>query len=179
MPFEDTNPWARYFSHEAKEKAAKRKKAASKRKATVEYKLAKPKAILDFEAELVRTGCKPPAGGYDDRTANGLTNFMLDFLRHYGYYGARINIGGIYMADKGKYRESGSTKGVADVIACVRGHFCQFEVKAGKDRPRPDQLEQKQLTEFAGGSYEFIHNATEFVDILREILKKTYDLPIQ
>lgn len=174
MAFEDTNEWARYFSSLKEETAAKRRKSASKAKATRDYKAARPKAITDFEAELLRTGTKPPDGGYDDRTANGMTNFILDFLRHYGFYGARINIGGIMMAN-GKWRESGATKGVADIIACVRGHFCQFEVKAGRDRPRADQLEQQQLTQAAGGDYHFIHNATEFVDTLREILQRTYD----
>jgi len=171
MAFEDTNPWAAHFAEEAKRNAEKRQKAIRKAAETRAYKASRPKAITDFEAELLRTGCTIPQGGYDDRTANGLTAFIIDFLRHYGFYAARINIGGIWMAERGAYRESGSTKGVADVIACVQGHFCQFEVKAGKDRPRQDQLDQAEMTRFAGGHYEFIHNATDFVDKLREILQ--------
>lgn len=164
--YEDTNPWAAHFAQEKKKRQEQMAKAHAKAAATIKYKMTKPQCILDLEAMAAAKGSPKT---YDDRTANGLTEFILDYLKTYGCYGARINIGGIYLADKGKYRESGSTKGVADVIACIKGRFCQFEVKAGKDRPRQDQLEQQQLTRNAGGVYEFIHNASEFHAIVTSL----------
>lgn len=163
MAFEDTNPWAAYFAQEKEKRQAQMAKAQEKAAATRQYKSNKPQCIRYLEITSALNG-NPKV--YDDRTANGLTDFILDYLKAYGHYGARINIGGIYLADKGKYRASGSTKGVADVIACIKGRFCQFEVKAGKDRPRQDQLEQQQLTRSAGGVYEFVHNAEEFHKIV-------------
>lgn len=179
--YASTNPWAARFAEQAKLDAEARRRAVEKAARTREYKDNRPKAITDFEALLIRHGKKPPKGGYDDRKANGLTDFCLDYLRFYGFYGARINTGGTAIGATGaggreklKYAESKSTKGVADIIACIRGHFCQYEIKAGKDRPRKDQLEQQQLTISAGGDYIFIHNATEFVDSVRTISSKEY-----
>ena len=159
MAFEETNPWAAYFAQEAEKRKAAVAKAKEKAAATIAYRMNKPQCIVDLESMYAARGVRKV---YDDRTANGLTAFILDWLEAHGHYGARINLGGIYLADKGYYRRSGSTDGVADTIACINGRFCQFEVKAGKDRPRPDQLRQQQLTRSAGGIYEFVHNAEEF-----------------
>lgn len=159
---ESTNPWAVYFAQEAEKRKAQMAKAQKKAAATRQYKMTKPSCIVDLESKTLKS--------YDDRTANGLTAFILDWLKAHGHYGARINIGGIYLADKGSYRASGSTKGVADIIACINGRFCQFEVKAGKDRPREDQLQQQQLTRAAKGVYEFVHSATEFCSIVEPII---------
>lgn len=163
MAFEDTNPWAAYFAQEREKRKEQMAKAQKKAAATRQYKMSRPQCILDLEAKFAASG-NPKT--YDDRTANGLTEFILDYLKANGHYGARINIGGIYLQSQGRYRASGSTKGVADVIACINGRFCQFEVKAGKDRPREDQLQQQQLTRSAGGVYEFVHNASEFYQIV-------------
>lgn len=179
--YASTNPWAARFAEQAKLDAEARRRAVEKAARTREYKENRPKAITDFEALLIRHGQKPPKGGYDDRTANGLTDFCLDYLRFYGFYGARINTGGTAIGATGaggreklKYAESKSTKGVADIIACIRGHFCQFEIKAGKDRPRQDQLEQQKLTISAGGDYLFIHSATECVEAVNTIASTIY-----
>lgn len=176
MPYEDTNPWAAYFAAQKEKDQAARKKAQERAAKTRAYKLAKPKAITDLEAAWARKYGQ--AKTWDDRTANGLTDFVLDFLQFRGHYAARINTGGNVLGATGaggkevlKWATSKSTKGVADVIACIRGRFCQFEIKAGKDRPRPDQIEQKQLTEQAGGVYTFIHNADEIAAAVEQIEK--------
>lgn len=171
---EDTNPWAAYFAAQKVKDEEARKKAVAKAAKTREYKLAKPKAITDLEAAWFKSSGKRVV--WDDRTANGLTQFALDYLQFHGYYAARINTGGTAMGATGaggkevlKWATSKSTKGVADIIACIRGRFCQFEIKAGKDRPRADQLQQQQLTEAAGGVYLFIHNSTELVEAVESI----------
>lgn len=161
----------RQYEEEQKQKRIKAKEKAAK---TREYLRAKPDCIITLEMNVLL--CTGKRVTYDDRTANGLTTFCLDWLMYHGHYGARINTGGTAIGaigaggrEKIKWTTSGSTKGVADIIACVNGHFCQFEIKAGKDRPREDQKIQQQLTIKAGGSYEFIHSATEFVQSVTQI----------
>ena len=173
------NYWAQVFEEQKKLDEDKRKKAQTKAAKTRSYIASKPQAIYDFERALCERGCKPQS--YDDRTANGLTKFILDWLAFYDCYGARINTGGIAIGavgaggrEKIKYACSQSTKGVADVIACIRGRLVMLEVKAGKDRPRADQLEQQQLVRKAGGYYEFIHNADEFVQVIKAVCNNVY-----
>lgn len=164
--YEETNQWAAYFAEQSKKNAEARKNALKKAQETRDYKMNKPKVVMALEAAKMANGVRE---SYDDRTANGLTRFIIDFLQFYGFYAARINIGGINIGGD-KYRTSGSTKGVADVISCINGRFVQFEVKAGKDRPREAQLEQQRLTTAAGGFYFFTHNATEFVEQVKQVI---------
>lgn len=168
MAFEDTNEWAAYFAAQKQKEQEQRAKAIKKAAATRAYKQNKPQAILNFEEELVRSGCRLPATPYEDRTANGLQRFILDFLDHYdGMHGQRINIGGILMPN-GKYRTSGSTKGVSDIIAIVHGKYIGIEVKAGKDKIRDTQIAEQEKVRKAGGVYEVVHNADEFVQLIRD-----------
>lgn len=175
--YEDTNPWAAYFAAQKEKDAEARKKAQERAAKTRAYKEHKPQPILALEAAYAKQGTRKV---WDDRTANGLTDFALDYLRFKGYYAARINTGGNAMGATGaggkevlKWATSKSTKGVADVIACIKGRFCQFEIKAGKDRPREDQLKQQELTQKAGGVYVFIHNADELDQAVKLIEART------
>lgn len=178
MAFEDTNPWAAYFAAQKAKDEEARKKAQEKAAKTRAYKENKPRPILELEEAWARSSGQRKT--WDDRTANGLTDFAIDYLRFKGYYAARINTGGTAMGATGaggkevlKWATSKSTKGVADVIACIKGRFCQFEIKAGKDRPRQDQLEQAKLTQEAGGVYVFVHNAFEVEQAVKLIESKT------
>lgn len=164
----EQNYWAQRLQKMKQEEESKRKQAAAKSKATREYKATKSKYILGFEESLAKRYGK--AATFDDRTANGLTKFVMAYLDYLGHYSARINIGGTAIGARGcggremlRWAESGSTKGVADVIACIDGLFVQFEVKAGNDRPREDQLAEQERTIAAGGAYVFVHDAAEFV----------------
>lgn len=175
VDYSTTNPWAEWSQRDEADKRTKREKAQKKAAATRLYKSA---AVSYFQTEQVQRFGK--CDSYDDRKANDLQRFILDWLDFHGHYGARINTGGVPIGATGaggreviKWATSGATKGVADVIACLRGRFCQFEVKAGRDRPREDQLEQQKLTRSAGGSYEFIHSADEFVRVAGAILGET------
>ena len=81
-----------------------------------------------------------PKSKHDDRTTNGLTSCVMEWLRLNGHFCARINTGGIYDEKLKKYRPSGATLGVPDVIACIRGSFCGIEIKGGaSDKMSPDQ----------------------------------------
>lgn len=109
---------------------------------------------------------------FRDDTANGLTTAVIAHLQYNGHFAARVNVIGIYDARRGKYRPSGSTCGMADISAVVNGRPLQIEIKAGKDRPRADQLQVQRKYQSAGGMYVFIHNFAEWVQIYRTITPK-------
>lgn len=174
----EQNYWARQFDQMKADEGSKRKKAAEKRSKTIQYKATKSKYILDFEEAIAKKYGRRYV--FDDRTANGLTKFIMAFLDFYGHYSARINTGGTAVGARAaggkevlKWATSGSTKGVADIISCIDGRFVQLEVKAGSDRPREDQLEQQRYTIEAGGAYVFVHDANEFV-LLYTLIKKGF-----
>ncbi|WP_020598683.1 hypothetical protein [Spirosoma panaciterrae] len=75
-----------------------------------------------------------PRSKYTDRTANGLTTCVMAWLQLNGHFCARINTGGIYDENLGKYRPSGSTRGTPDVLCCIRGRFVGLEIKSGSDK---------------------------------------------
>lgn len=106
---------------------------------------------------------------FRDDTANGLTTAVIAHLQYYGHFAARVNVGGVYNPKRGKYRHSQSRKGMADVSAVVNGRPLQIEVKAGKDKPRPDQLQVAAEYEQAGGLYVFIHNFADYMQVYNKI----------
>jgi len=66
------------------------------------------------------------------------------------------------------YIRSGSTKGAADISAIVNGKAIEIEIKFGKDKLRPAQIEYQKSVEAAGGVY-FV--AKSFDGFLSEISK--------
>ena len=138
----------------------------------------KPESIKAFEQELFEEDCRKfprinPAyiarRKFDDKTANGLTNLVCAWINFHGGNARRVNTGGIYNPKTKKYRFSGATNGAADISATWRGKSLQIEIKAGKDRPRGDQLKQQERERAAGGIYEFVHNFDEFLQIINKL----------
>lgn len=93
--------------------------------------------------------------------ANELTSSVMKYMKSLRCAVARINTTGIYDEKLGRYRFSGSTNGVEDVN-CVMpvnisglkvGVTVAVEIKVGKDKMRPEQLERKENVEKAGGHY--------------------------
>ena len=105
-----------------------------------------------------------------DDTANGITECVMTWLKLHGCFAARVNTTGIYSVKLGRYIRGGSTKGMADVSAVVNGRSVQVEVKAGRDKPRPEQLKVKQQVEAAGGVYLFVHSLDDFLTQIKTIL---------
>jgi len=115
-----------------------------------------------------------PAPKYSDKTANGLTKCITDFLKLSGWQAERISSMG-RMIDKrvintdclGRQRTIGSlqyikgtsTNGTADISATIKGRSVKIEVKIGKDRMSQDQIKYRDAIIRAGGIY-FI--ATDF-----------------
>jgi len=114
---------------------------------------------------------------YTDRTANGLTKCVIDFIRFTGGQAERINSIGRYV-DKsqtytdvvghtrtigtGQWLPSTGQKGTADISAVIRGRAVKIEIKVGKDRQSEDQKKYQRTIESAGGVYLIVKSLEEF-----------------
>src|SRR3990167_3622194 len=86
---------------------------------------------------------------YNDRTANGLTKCIIDFLRHTGSQAERISntgrmidrrkrivdvVGRIQTVGSCEWVYGSGTRGTADISATIQGRSVKIEVKIGSDR---------------------------------------------
>lgn len=109
-----------------------------------------------------------PRCKYSDKTANGLTKCIIDFLRLSGWQAERISTTGRMIDNRrtvvdvlGRTKQIGSTRwvkgsgtrGSADISATIAGRSVKIEVKAGKDRQGPAQKEYQRMIEASGGIY--------------------------
>jgi hypothetical protein len=69
-----------------------------------------------------------------------------------------------------KWIKSTTRKGTADVTATIRGRSCKFEVKVGRDKPRPEQLAEQTRERAAHGVYEFISTPEGFYSVYDRIV---------
>jgi len=130
----------------------------------------KPESIKEFELEYdiwYYMDRKIPEGlqikhKFDDKTANSLTKLIIEYLRMNGCFGARVNTQGNYNAKIGKFVRSGSTNGMADINAVVKGKSVSIEVKIGRDKIRDSQLKVKSEIEAAGGVYIIVRSFDDF-----------------
>ena len=105
------------------------------------------------------------AGGYikltfpDIRTGNGMNRFIENFLKWNGHRATRVSSAGRMVGKV--FIRSTTRSGAADISSTINGKSCHWEGKAGKDKPRPEQLREQALERAAGGIYEFIHNPIE------------------
>ena len=118
-----------------------------------------------------------PTPKYSDKTANGLTKCVIDFITLSGGMAERISNTGRYVDGRVKYtdvlghtREFGSGKwikgsgtlGTADISAVVKGKTIKIEIKIGKDRQSEHQKKYQEMIERAGGEYWIVCNFEEF-----------------
>lgn len=117
---------------------------------------------------------------YTDKTTNGLTKAIIDWLTYSGHYSNRINTQGqarikkipryslvsgrIEYTDKVEYTKSMTAKGTPDLDCIINGQPVKIEVKAGKDRIRDEQTIQGNRIIAAGGVYFIAKNMQQFVD---------------
>lgn len=97
----------------------------------------------------------------DINTANGLTNFILNFLNWSGHRGTRISSAGRQLPG-GRFIPSTTRKGSADISSTINGKSVMWEVKINTDRPSPAQLKEQAKERKAGGEYFFVKNPTDF-----------------
>ena len=166
-------PWWVRYNKQIEKSAVGRKRASKPRP-----KYEKPECVRTFENEYnahkydstpnypefarVRTT-------FRDDTANGLAQLIQMHGLWNGYFVGRVNTTGIYGQKTGKFRRTGARKGMADLSVVIDGKPVQVEIKAGKDRARPDQLETAAAYEQAGGRYVFVHDFAEWLETYKSI----------
>ncbi|MCF8307852.1 MAG: hypothetical protein K9I68_02470 [Bacteroidales bacterium] len=119
-----------------------------------------------------------PAPRYEDKTANGLTRCIIDYIKFSGGQAERISntgrkisqkktftdvIGNKRVIGQDKWIRSNMTAGTADVSAIINGRSVKIEVKIGKDRQSPEQREYQKQVEAAGGLYIVAKSFEDFI----------------
>ena len=123
------------------------------------------------------------SGGYDmkikpytDKSANGLTKCIIDFITFNNGSATRINTQGqarvekIQLAsgkqmDKVRYTPSMTRRGTADLHACIRGKHISIEIKTGSDKMSEFQNKEKERIENAGGLFWEVKNMDDFIEL--------------
>ena len=85
--------------------------------------------------------------------ANALTDAVIKYIKLNGGIAYRINNMGVWDAKLGKFRTSGTKKGIPDIIGIYKGNFISIEIKIGSDRQSEDQKEREAEIKEAGGEY--------------------------
>lgn len=111
---------------------------------------------------------------YSDKSANGLTKCVIDYLKAQGHKAWRQGSEGRYRPGeritdvigrvrqmKGKYLP-GQNNGAADVAAIVRGLFVGWEIKMN-DSQSDKQKEYQREIEASGGRYFICRSFDEFL----------------
>ena len=83
---------------------------------------------------------------------NALTQAALRILKMKGYNVWRCNNGAVWDAKFKGYRANSATPGISDIIGYDKNsRFCAFEIKAGKDKLSPAQIQFLKGVNDAGG----------------------------
>jgi hypothetical protein len=149
----------------------------------------KQQAMLDAYPNVPKYALSTPK--YEDKTANGLTKCIIEFLQLSNHQAERINTMGRPIDNRkqvtdviGRTKTIGSmtwgkstaTKGSADISATIQGRSVKIEVKIGADRQSQDQKIYQENIEKSGGKYwiaknfdDFIKKYDDFLDSLKSI----------
>ena len=119
-----------------------------------------------------------PLYKYTDKTANGLTRCIIDYLEFNGCQAERISTTG-RMVDNTKtftnvlgitkqigskkWIKGSGTKGSADISATINGKSVKIEVKIGKDRQSEHQKKYQESIEKSGGIYLIAKSFEHFI----------------
>ena len=98
---------------------------------------------------------------YTDKTANGLTKCVIDWLRLNNWQAERINNTGRQLANK--WIKGTGTNGTADISATVKGRSIKIEVKIGADRQSEAQKAYQLSIEKSGGIYLISKDFSSFM----------------
>lgn len=135
-----------------------------------------------------------PKPSYTDKTSNGLTKCIIDFLNFSGHQAERISSSGrmidnrkIVTDSMGFMKTIGSTKwipgtstsGTADISSVVStptrpGLSWKIEVKIGKDRQSDKQKQYQARVQAAGGIYTIAKDFTGFLYDYDAIMSGSY-----
>lgn len=122
---------------------------------------------------------------YSDKTANGLTKCIIDFLNNSGHQGERISSTGRQIEStkttktalgtlrtkSSKWIKSTSTNGTADISSTIGvrinslpiGLSVKWEVKIGRDTQSEDQKKYEQNINHAAGHYYIVKSFDDFI----------------
>jgi hypothetical protein len=116
---------------------------------------------------------------YSDKSANGLTRCVIDWLKLNGWQAERINCMGRPIDNRKQvtdvvgrtktigsmtWGKSTSTKGSADISATIMGRSVKIEIKYGKDRQSEDQKRYQEMIERSGGVYIIVRTFDQFYE---------------
>jgi len=116
----------------------------------------------------------PPAKKFKTSTANGLTNFILDWCNNNGVFCRRISSEGRYRPGDvvtdviGQRRQMagkwlpGLNVGLPDLFIIYKGQFIGLEIKIGNDRQSDVQKKTQAAIIAAGGNYVIIKTKEDF-----------------
>lgn len=122
---------------------------------------------------------------YEDKTANGLTKCVIDYLTFCGFQAERIASSGRYIDERktyvnvlnqnvtigsGKWIPGSTTKGTADISATIKGRSVKIEVKIGNDRQSEVQKEYQAAIEKAGGIYIIVKSFEDFLTWYKQFI---------
>lgn len=100
-------------------------------------------------------GNKMQVKPYTDKTANGLTKCIVDFIKFSGGDANRINTQGQMRKIGGRmvWTHGSTRKGTADIHAIYSGRHISVEIKIGKDSQSDYQKKEQERIINAGGLY--------------------------
>lgn len=119
-----------------------------------------------------------PRPVYSDKTANGLTKMVIDWITLNGGQAERISNMGRYIDSSkvvtnvlgqrikigsGKFIPGAGTNGTADISAIIKGRSVKIEIKM-KDKQSDAQKKYQESVERAGGIYYIVRSFDEFIE---------------
>ena len=119
-----------------------------------------------------------PRPVYSDKTANGLTKMVIDWITLNGGQAERISNMGRYIDSSkvvtnvlgqrikigsGKFIPGAGTNGTADISAIIKGKSVKIEVKM-KDKQSEAQKKYQESVEMAGGIYYIVRSFDDFME---------------
>jgi hypothetical protein len=120
---------------------------------------------------------------YTDKTSNGLTRAILDYLKFSGWQAERVSNTGRYVdgskvitdvtgfqrrIGSGKWIPGSGTRGTSDISAVISGKAVKIEIKM-KDKQSPDQKKYQESVEKAGGLYWLVRSFDEFLNLYNQL----------
>lgn len=114
---------------------------------------------------------------WTDKTANGLTKMIIDFIKLKGGQSERINcmgrivdnrkqvtdvLGNIKVIGSVQYGKTTGQRGTADISATIKGHSVKIEIKIGKDKQSQAQRDYQLMIEKSGGLYFIAKDFEQF-----------------
>ena len=133
---------------------------------------------------------------YTDKTANGLTKCILDWIKFNGGQAERVSVTGRYVDNTkvvsdvlgrkykigtAKYIRSSMQKGSADISSTIPvplasgktwGLSVKWEVKM-KDKQSEEQRNYQEQIERSGGYYFIVHSFEEFLHYYDQLMHET------